>query len=126
MPLVIDAGFDRYIGDNWESLIADKPRRFRFPVPTRASLVTLKIESAACSFDAKEEQCFKLEMSNWLLSMLVAPIELAYHNKQHYLSRYRGLANIENAKGEGMVVEIRYSYPPQPGAICESPRLTNN
>lgn len=123
LPLVIDAGFDSYIRDNWESLISGKLQRFRFPVPARASLVTLRIKPETCSFDASDEKCFSLEMSNWLLRMLVAPIELAYHDKQHYLSRYRGLANIENAAGEGMVVDIHYSYPPQPGKICESPLL---
>ena len=118
LPVVIDAGFDEYVRQNWDALLAGEKKRFLFPFAERAKLLELRIKSASCSYPSDGDQCFKLELSNWLFRMLVAPIELGYDPVQRRLLRYRGLSNIGDGKGNGSVVDIRYDYQDLPDLAC--------
>ena len=42
--------------------------------------------------------------------MLASPIELGYDSTLMRLSRYRGLSNINDDNGDGLVVDIKYQY----------------
>jgi hypothetical protein len=118
LPLVIDAGFDAFVRSNWEELVAGQSKRFQFPFAARESLVELRISAARCSYEHGTDQCFRLELDNWLLKMLVDPIELGYDAGLKRLARYRGLSNIGDGRGEGQVVDIRYGYEDLPAMAC--------
>jgi hypothetical protein len=118
LPVVIDAGFDAFVTGNWDSLLAGENKSFQFPFAARESLVKLRIKPTSCTYDTESDQCFRLEMNNWFLRMLVAPIELGYDAKLKRLTRYRGLSNIGDGKGEGLVVDIRYNYQDVPARAC--------
>lgn len=109
-PLVIDAGFDAFVIANWDSLVQGQDKRFQFPVAARETLVELRIESAPCRYDTQTDQCFRLEVDNWLLSMVVDAIELGYDKRMRRLTRFRGVSNISDASGAGQVVDIHYTY----------------
>ena len=110
LPVVIDAGFDVFVRNNWEDLVAGEKKRFLFPFADRSSLVELRIRAAQCSYAGDSDQCFKLELSNWFLRIVVAPIELGYDAETRQLARYRGLSNIGDENGDGLVVDIKYNY----------------
>lgn len=109
-PLVIDAGFDNFIRENWARLTSGEVLNFYFPLAKRSTLANLRVKQANCSYETDTDTCFSLEVSNWFLRLLVDPIELGYAYNTKELMRYRGLSNIEDDKGEGMVVDIRYQY----------------
>ena len=118
LPMVIDAGFDAYIRENWDSLVSGERQQFQFPLVTRTALIELQVSASSCSFQSENSQCFKLEMSNFLYRMLASPIELGYDPGQKQLIRYRGLSNIEDENGKGLDVDIRYSYQDLPRQAC--------
>ena len=118
LPVVIDAGFDAFVTTNWDSLVAGDKKSFQFPFAARESLVKLRIKPMSCSYDSETDQCFSLEMNNWFLRMLVDPIELGYDARLKRLSRYRGLSNIGDGEGNGLVVDIRYEYQDVPANAC--------
>lgn len=118
LPVVIDAGFDAFVTTNWDSLLAGDNKSFQFPFAARESLVKLRIKPVGCTYDSETDQCFSLEMNNWFLRMLVEPIELGYDAKLKRLTRYRGLSNIGDGKGNGLVVDIRYNYQDVPAKAC--------
>ena len=118
IPVVIDAGFDVFIRDNWEKLVSGNTKTFQFPLVSQAQLITLRVKKALCQYETKTDQCFALEPSNWLFRMLASPIELGYDSILMRLNRYRGLANINNANGDGLVVDIRYQYQ-EVGVACQ-------
>ena len=109
-PLVIDAGFDHYVRENWLQLTAGDTLHFYFPLVNRSTLAKLRIKKSFCSYNTSTDTCFRLEVSNWLLRLLLDPIELGYSTESMSLTRYRGLSNIEDQQGKGMVVDIHYSY----------------
>ena len=118
LPVVIDAGFDEFVRQNWDALLTGEKKRFLFPFAEREKLLELRIRSASCSYPSDTDQCFRLELSNWFFRMLVAPIELGYDPVQRRLLRYRGLSNIGDGKGNGSVVDIRYDYQELPELAC--------
>lgn len=115
-PLVIDAGFDHFIRDSWIPLMDQQSVDFYFPAVTRQSLIELRATQQRCpTADAQEQVCFSIRPANWLISALVDDIELAYDEQSRQLRLFRGLANIADASGKGMKVEIRYIYPGEQG-----------
>lgn len=111
MAVVIDAGFDNYVKSNWDKLVNSESLKFQFPIASREILVELKINLKDCSYKTKTDTCFRLEIDNWFLRLLSDPIELGYDTSLRRLSRYRGLSNIGDGAGEGLVVDLRYRYP---------------
>lgn len=123
LPLVVDAGFDAFVGEHWASLVAGERLRFQFPFAERDTLVHLRISAAACSYETAGDQCFLLELDNWALRLLVDPIELGYEVAQKRLVRYRGLSNIGDGTGAGQVVDIHYRYDNLPDMACDAEHL---
>lgn len=119
MPVVIDAGFDGFVRQHWDELLAGAEREFQFPFADRQSLVELRIQPLSCSYETQTDQCFRLDLANWLLRVLVKPIELGYNADSRRLTRYRGLSNIGDANGDGLVVDIRYDYDDVALQSCE-------
>ena len=119
LPVVIDAGFDAFVRQNWDDLVAGESRTFQFPLSDRASLIELRIQPLGCSYPTRSDQCFRLDVANWFLRMLVNPIELGYDSDQRQLTRFRGLSNIGDENGNGLVVDIKYDYQDVPRQACE-------
>ena len=109
-PLVVDAGFDHYIREHWEPLLAGKALEFYFPAVTRLSLVKLRVKASRCSYPAESDRCFMINSASWLIRLLLAPIELGYDAETRRLSRFRGLANLSDEQGRGLEVDIKYQY----------------
>ena len=82
------------------ALLAGQGMRFQFPFAARESLFALRISSSHCSYDSGADQCFRLELDNWILRALLDPIELGYDASLKRLARYRGLSNIGDANGD--------------------------
>ena len=110
MPIVIDAGFDNFVTQNWNALVGGQSKQFQFPFAARESLVDLRVKAARCSYSSETDQCFILRLDNWLIGRLVSSIELGYDPVLKRLTRFRGLSNIGDAKGAGQSVDIRYRY----------------
>ncbi|ARN73423.1 hypothetical protein [Oceanicoccus sagamiensis] len=109
-PLVIDAGFDNYVRENWPSLLTGASLEFYFPAPTRMSLVNLMIKQKLCAAERQNDVCFSVNSSNWFIRLLLDPIELSYDKDTQQLSRFRGLGNMMDKEGNGLKVDIRYRY----------------
>jgi hypothetical protein len=129
LPIVIDAGFDSFVHQHWDSLVAGESHEFQFPLADRESLVELRIKSLGCSYLSETDQCFRLDVANWLLRILVKPIELGYDKEARRLTRFRGLSNIGDANGNGLVVDIKYDYRDSNPETCQkisNKSITNN
>lgn len=122
-PIVIDAGFDGFIRGNWDKLVSGKTQEFQFPLASRASLVSLQVKPSVCSYESETDQCFTLEPSSWFSRLLTSPIELGYDSNLTRLTRYRGLSNINDENGQGLVVDIKYRYQEISAIACDIGRL---
>ncbi len=116
---VIDAGFDGWIVNHWQTLRAGNRVKFQFLAPTRARWVQLQARQALCCQKiAKVARpvdliCFVIEPKNTVLRWLVDPIELGYHKAdgaKPKLVVFIGLANLTDDNGDGIRVAIHYRY----------------
>lgn len=110
-PVVVDAGFDRFVQQQWDALQAGHFARFEFANCERLALIALRLSRVA----SRETQYgpvtdFQMEPNNWLVRMLVDPILISYRDEDRSLLEYRGLSNIKRADGENHVVRI--FFPP--------------
>lgn len=111
-PVVVDAGFDRLIYENWQRLLESKDLSFAFLAITRAQLVNLDVIEKART---KDTVVYRITPSNFFFRLLVDPIELTYDLKNKQLLRFEGLTNIaksENGKvkDDNYVAVINYRY----------------
>lgn len=120
--LVIDAGFDDFIRQHWDALLAGKTIPFSFASVARQTSVNFEVE--AQNPEQSDATNLKLEMTlrSSLLSWLMSPIKLEYDRNTQRLMRYRGLSNIQDKNGDGQEVDIRYHYyePPSPSTAINS------
>lgn len=110
--LVVDAGFDRFIYENWENLLQNKDISFAFLAISRAMFVSLDVSEKSRSNDSI---VYVVEPSNFFLSLLVDPIELTYNIESQRLTRFQGLTNIAKSKdgkvqSDNYVAVIQYKY----------------
>lgn len=110
--LVVDAGFDRFIYENWENLLQNKDVSFAFLAISRAMFVSLDVIEKQRTEDSV---VYQMQPSNFFLSLLVDPIELTYNLKSQRLTRFQGLTNIAKSKNgevlnDNYIAVIQYEY----------------
>ena len=94
-PLVVDAGFDPFVRQHWQSLHQGESETFFFLLPRRERLVELKLSSRPCAeYDPDLFLCLSLDINNWFLRMLVDTVELTYQRSDKRLVQYRGVSNL--------------------------------
>ena len=113
-PLVIDAGFDHFIRQQWQPLVAGETLDFYYAAPTRQSLLALQVQKKSCGPDQVDRACFEINSSNWLVRLVLQPIEISYDLENKKLRRFRGLANMLDRDGGSLKVDIRYCYLSEP------------
>ena len=118
-PVVIDAGFDQFVRRNWDSLVSGKSMEFQFPLASRSTMISLQISPSSCRYETETDQCFTLEAASWMFRLLSSPIELGYDEKLVRLTRFRGLSNINDENGNGLIVDIKYQHPVSVGEACQ-------
>jgi hypothetical protein len=114
-PLVIDAGFNYFIQQNWQKLVDGDSLDFYFPAPARLSVFKLMIKNTPCSYKTDTQVCYLINSSSWLIRLLLNDIELGYDLEKKQLKRFRGLGNMLDKTGKGLTVDIHYRYQ----ALCD-------
>lgn len=117
LGLVVDTGFDAFIQQNWDQLVAGKKLRYATVLPTRLLTANLQVrqitadKSPLFSADAPATwRYFVIERANRFASVVAEPVHLAYESKGKYLMRYHGRSAIDNHEGDAWDVRIEYEY----------------
>lgn len=107
--MVVDAGFDQLLLENWDKVLSGETLKFDFLAPTRGQLIGFSLIPTIQTDSIIQ---FDLEPSNFLISLLVDPIKLTYDKRNRRILRYEGLTNIEDISqdGEYFVAKIEYEY----------------
>jgi hypothetical protein len=113
--VVIDAGFDNFIREHWQTLLAGQLVRYEFAFASNLTTLRMRIQLDSCNdkikdIDYSQTVCFKTEPDNLVFRLLSPPIELTYQRDTQRLQRYRGRGNITNNQGKTLDVDIRYEY----------------
>lgn len=112
---VVDAGFDAFIQQQWDSLTAGETLTFHFALPNRLSNARLQVKEVAAdespiSLSEENWRYFHIRVANSFLSLFAQDLHLAYADKERRLMVFRGRSNILDERGESQDVEILYDY----------------
>lgn len=109
--MIIDAGFDAFIKEYWNSLINDTKMDVKFIVPSRQTAVDFVVARSLCKpGTAQGAQCFSMTPQAWWVKLLVDPIVVAYDPTNKRLLRFTGRGNVCNKNGDYPSVDIQYQY----------------
>ncbi|OQX37196.1 MAG: hypothetical protein B0D91_07390 [Oceanospirillales bacterium LUC14_002_19_P2] len=107
--MVVDAGFDHFVREHWETLRNGRSLTIAYLAPSRRQTVALRINEVQCS--SSSDVCFNIAPDAWLLGLVLEPIFLAYEGDTKRLRRFKGRGNIADKYGDYQTVDIRYEYP---------------
>jgi hypothetical protein len=99
---VIDAGFDAYVREHFNSL--DPQARLAFLVPSRLGYLGLRL--ADTSSDAHTRH-IRLSLDSWY-SFAAPSIDLTYDTADRRLMQFKGISNIHDANGGSQTVRIEF------------------
>lgn len=106
---VIDAGFDRYIQDNWYKFEDSDTHRVKFAVAGQARLLEMNISRTGKSETLTR---FVVQPANWFVRLLVPDITLYYdyYDDVAQLVRYEGFSNLKPARDDSREVTIQFEH----------------
>ncbi len=104
--IIVDAGFDAYIRDNWALFDTNSKQSVTFAIAGQSRLLAMKIERT----DINENgAAFTVQPANWLVRMLLPEIQLSY-DETRQLTRYEGFTNLKTNSGRSRNVIIDFSH----------------
>lgn len=113
--MVVDAGFDPFVRDNWERMVSGRSVSAHFLVPSRLDTVRVNLsqtDSNNCNGVDVDMYCFVIRPAGLLrvVGFLVDPIYIGYELKSRRLMMFNGLSNLRDDAGEPRNVLITYEY----------------
>ena len=106
---IVDAGFDRFIEENWAALADGKVLEREFLIPSQLEFYTFEIAKIASRESG--EMAFRLQIKSLILQMFVPSVRVYYDMQTRSLLRYEGISNIRNNAGENFDVRIEFAQP---------------
>lgn len=107
-PVIIDAGFHRFMLENWEALAEGKRVTFNYLLLHKARLIPMVVRKKACA--DQSQLCLKISLDNILLRHLVPSLRLNYEIASKRLVHYSGPGPLASARGRGLMVNLDYRY----------------
>lgn len=113
---VIDAGFDHFVRQNWQPLMAGKRLSADYLFAREGEFITLRFEKANApenlsNRDLDNVVFFKVGANNFLFRLLSSPIYVGYDATTQQLRYYTGPSNVP-AMREYKSIVIEYEYTP--------------
>lgn len=115
--LVIDAGVDAFIQQQWGKLLNGKKVEFEFADPRHLGtekfvLKEIDVSASPLAYKGAVQswKYFRVDTASKLASLFTEPMYYAYEPDGKFLMRYQGRANIDDDKGELWDVRIEYQY----------------
>ena len=104
---IVDAGFDRFVENNWEALMRGETFVRPFLVPSRLQFIDFRIRRVDNESEP-ERATFEMATDSALLRLFAPAIRVIYDTRNRTLLEYDGVSNIRNGQGENLDVEIRF------------------
>lgn len=110
--LVCGQGYHNFIIKNLDSFKVGEKRELKFIIPSMRDYFTFDLTYLGPLDKSKpDEVSFRLDITNWILSMFADKIQVTYSKKNKTLLKYNGLTNLKDDKGDQYDATITYEFP---------------
>ncbi len=107
--VIIDAGFNSYVTRHWEALLSGKTMRFEFASVDRLDLLKLQVKHVGSSNEnGFAIERFEMNAANFVIRLLLDPIQVDYYADSRELFRYQGISNMKDVEGGNYSVRIEF------------------
>lgn len=107
--VIVDAGFNSYVTRHWDKLLSGKTLRFEFASVDRLELLKLQVKHVgSASENGVAIERFEMNAANFIIRLLLDPIEVDYYADTRELFRYQGISNMKDAEGDNYSVRIEF------------------
>ena len=121
--LVVDAGFDEFVREHWDSLERGASYKVPFLVPSLLETVNFRVRKVAeVTIDGESANVIRLALAG-ALGWFLPDIDVSYRKRDRRLMRYRGLTNIRDAGGELLRAQIDFPEATQASYAGSLPSL---
>ena len=107
---VADAGFDKFVRDNWKQLAGGQTVSFTFASPLHGRSVRLRAQQVACRQPGNDSLCLQVDLAQPLLRMFAGDLYLVYQRPTRRLSLFEGVVNLLDDGADSQRLQIRYRY----------------
>lgn len=107
---IIDAGFDRFVSENWDELSSGQKLVRKMLIPSMKKFIDFRIYQAELN-EQENKRLLKVEPNSVLFRFLAEPLKLEYAVDEPRLISFTGTGNMRDEKGENLQVNI--TFPPQ-------------
>jgi hypothetical protein len=105
---VIDAGFDAFVREHWDTLSRSGMSPLPFLVPSELGYLNFSARPLRDDDShGADLRWFRLSLASWY-GFALPHIDLAYDKQTHQLREYRGVSNIRGGNGRNLSVTIQF------------------
>lgn len=106
--LVVDAGFDQFVRDEWDALMSGRTATMRFLVPSRLRDISFDVEHLRSDrFGDIPVEVFRLKLSGFW-GWFLPGIDVDYSRADHVLVHYDGLSDLRDKSNANYQAEITF------------------
>jgi len=115
-PIVVDAGFDKIVRQQWDVLVSGKAKVFRFASPIHGRTISLRVkrrQQERClsrQYDQQKQICYVIQPQSTLLRWFAKPLALVYDKATRRLLMFSGVVNITSDEGGDLSAAVYYQY----------------
>lgn len=122
-PMAADSGFDPFVKEHFQALMAGKTIKFNFAAAGRLDVIGLRAYKVGdTQFAGHPAVKFKAELDS-LLRFVVNSLVMTYDPDSKKLLQYAGVSNLHNSDGNTFPVIIKYQdTPPKDAAGTHTPQ----
>lgn len=118
---VIDAGFDAFLRNHWDSLAPQASLTVPFLLPSRLGTLDFKVTRLDDAVvDGQPARRFRLGLAG-LIGFALPHLDVAYVAASRTLLRFEGIANIRDIDGHNL--HVRIEFPPQDSGTASATEL---
>ena len=113
--LVVDAGFDEFVRQQWQPLLAGKAVPLQFALPARLESIGFVVRKVGAANIAGEPAwVFRLRLDS-VIGWLAPHIDVSYGQQSRRLLRFEGLSNVRDDNGtKQLTARIDFPQPSRP------------
>lgn len=108
-PVVVDGGFNEFVLERWNDLLAGKTIQFHFVAPIEQDYFAFQVEPVkTLQVDGRKHLRLEMKPVSSLVRLFVGTVQLTYDVEERHLLQFEGMTNLNDAKGKSMIARLIY------------------
>lgn len=122
-PVVVDGGFNEFVLERWNDLLAGKTIQFHFVAPIEQDYFAFQVEPVkTLQVDGRKHMRLEMKPVSSVVRLFVGTVQLTYDVEKRHLLQFEGMTNLNDERGKSMIARLIYpleEVKKQPGDMAQ-------